>query len=149
MLSTWMKRRKKNLPKQAAGSESSHYWLAGKPGAQKDLRALPLHMFSSCRDSTGSAEMNDAGLQDWQLLAHKMGCEQVNYLNHQVGMKLEVKARVSSSSSPDAMAAMIWMLFTSLFKKGTRNIIHLISGYANSKIRIGNSSHFLSAKLET
>lgn len=53
---------KKNLPKQPAGSESSHCWLAGKPRAKTHLWALPLHMFSSCRDSTGSAEMNGTGL---------------------------------------------------------------------------------------
>ena len=147
MLSTWMKRRKNHLPKQPAVSESSHCCLAGKPEAKTDLWALPLHMFSSCRDSTGSAEMNGVGLWDWQLLAHEVECEQVNYLNHQVGMKLETNARVSSSSSPVAVAAMIWMLFKSLFKRGTGNITYLISGYVNSKIIIGNSSYFLSAKL--
>lgn len=85
-----MKRQKKNnLPKQPAGPESTHCWLAGTPGARTDFWAL-LHKFRSCRDCTGSAEING----DWQLLAHEAGCEQVNYLNHQVGMKLEVKASV-------------------------------------------------------
>lgn len=52
---------KKNTPKQPADSESSHCRLPSH-GLNQVSMALDLHMFSSCRDSTGSAEMNCAGL---------------------------------------------------------------------------------------
>lgn len=55
------KKEKNNLPKKPTGSENSYCWPAGKPQAKTNLGSTPTH-FSSCTDSTGSAETNGTGL---------------------------------------------------------------------------------------